>query len=143
MNLASIITCMYHIIAKIRFQLGKLVQKLASESEKSRFRALGIQNFPGSMSPVPPRWFVASPLDVAPPPKYSALATSLIIALYVMTVHLIVLVTSGILVMVNIKPIRLSEVRKNTGANSSTVALYRAELGTAPFLLPNYGPQCH
>ena len=51
-----------------------------------------------------------------PPPKYSPLATSLIIALYVMTVHLIVLVTSGILVMVNIKPIRLSEIRKNTGA---------------------------
>ena len=33
------------MIAKISFQLKKLVQKLVSEGEKSRFRALEVPNF--------------------------------------------------------------------------------------------------
>ena len=36
---------MHHFIAKIRFQLGKLVPKLLSEGQKLRFRALEIQTF--------------------------------------------------------------------------------------------------
>ena len=41
----------YHVIAKIRFELGKLVQKLVSEGEKSRFRALEIEFFSGEHVP--------------------------------------------------------------------------------------------
>ena len=55
----------YYILAKIRFPLKKLVQKLESEGGKLRFRALEIQNFPGGACPrTPPRWFVASLLNV-------------------------------------------------------------------------------
>ena len=55
--IVSIIICVYHVITKIKFQLGKLVHKLVSESEKSRFRALEIQNLfsRASMPPVSPR----------------------------------------------------------------------------------------
>ena len=35
----------YYVIAKIRFQLGKLVQQLVSEGEKLHFQALEIQHF--------------------------------------------------------------------------------------------------
>ena len=34
-----------HVIVKIRFQLGKLGQKLESEDEKSRFQAQEIDDF--------------------------------------------------------------------------------------------------
>ena len=47
----SIIICVcVSIIAKIRFQLSKLVQKLVPEGEKLGFLALEIQNFPGGAS---------------------------------------------------------------------------------------------
>ena len=35
---------MYHVNAKIRFQLGKLLQKLVSGKQKSRFGALEMLN---------------------------------------------------------------------------------------------------
>ena len=39
--------CVYYVIAKIKFQLGKLVQKLVSEGEKSSFRAFDREDAPG------------------------------------------------------------------------------------------------
>ena len=60
---------MYHVIAKGQLP-GKLVQKLVSEVEESRFRALEIQNFTGgacTQSPQGSSWLRHSMF--APPPN--------------------------------------------------------------------------